>query len=134
MAELEGLELFVEAKSVPPEADATLIAALRMPRQGTTHVHAFDHRIIARLRHQDPAISLGVLSASYPVDPIEQVKRAGANTLWQQATLIDRALVAACRHGGISLIAWTVNDREEAKALTALGVDGLCGNWPERLR
>jgi glycerophosphoryl diester phosphodiesterase len=32
------------------------------------------------------------------------------------------------------VFAWTVNSRRDAERLTALGVAGLCGNWPERLR
>ncbi len=131
---LAGVELFVEAKGLPPEADGALIALLQSHRGARWHVHAFDHRIIARLARVIEPASLGVLSASYPVDPTGPVQNAGAGTLWQQADLIDAALVSACRGAGIALIAWTVNDRDPAQALAALGVDGLCGDWPERLR
>ena len=131
---LAGLELFVEAKGLPASADAALVAQLNSHCGAKWHVHAFDHRIIARLSRVLDPTSLGVLSASYPVDPTGPVQNAGARTLWQQADLIDAALVAACHTADIAMIAWTVNDRDQAKALTALGVDGLCGNWPERLR
>ncbi len=68
------------------------------------------------------------------MNPVQSVLDAGAATLWQAADLIDAELVARCREAGVALVAWTVNSREQAAALTALGVDGLCGNWPERLR
>jgi glycerophosphoryl diester phosphodiesterase len=134
LATLVGLEVFVEAKTLPPEADPDLLDVLRTNGLGRFAVHAFDHRIIGRLHRANPDLRLGVLSCSYPIDPIRQVKDAGATTLWQEASLIDSALVAACRNEEIALIAWTVNDRAEAHRLTELGVDGLCGNWPERLR
>ncbi len=131
---LAELDVFVEAKNLPPESDADLLALLRDHGLQRLAVHAFDHRVIARLRSADDEIRLGVLSSSYPIDPIRQVLDAGATTLWQEASLIDPALVSACHREGISLHAWTVNDTLEARRLAALGVDGLCGNWPERLR
>ena len=131
---LVGLELFVEVKHLPPSADLPLVKLLGSHRGARWHLHAFDHRIIARLNGLVPPGSLGVLSASYPVDPVGPVQDAGAGTLWQQADLIDARLVAACHAAGVAVIAWTVNDRDCAATLTGLGVDGLCGNWPERLR
>jgi glycerophosphoryl diester phosphodiesterase len=133
LAVLDDLDVFIEAKHLPPDADRLLLATIAEARQ-RCHVHAFDHRLIARLRRLDSSLSLGILSRSYPVDPVGQVVHAGANTLWQEAYLIDQPLVAACHAVGIRVIAWTVNDGGQAAALARLGVDGLCGDWPERLR
>jgi glycerophosphoryl diester phosphodiesterase len=135
LAATAGLDVYIEAKTLPAEADARLLELIRAdPTPARLHVHAFDHRIIARLARQAPLLSLGVLSASYPIDPIGPARDAGANTLWQARDLIDASLVARCREAGIAVIAWTVNDATEAARLTALGVAGLCGNWPDRLR
>jgi glycerophosphoryl diester phosphodiesterase len=131
---LAAVDVFIEAKTLPPTADGALLALLREDRPHRCAVHSFDHRIIARLRKADATVVLGVLSQSYPVEPLRQVTDAGATMLWQESSLIDAGLVAACRGHGIGLFAWTVNDAAEARRLTDLGVDGLCGNWPERLR
>lgn len=129
-----GLEVFIEAKTLPPAGDGRLLELIRTdPFPGRLHVHSFDHRIIARLAAQAPALSLGVLSTSYLIDPVRQVLDAGARTLWQERFLIDLALVDRCSRAGISVIAWTVNEVAEAQRLTALGVAGLCGNWPDRM-
>ena len=32
------------------------------------------------------------------------------------------------------LIAWTVNEIGDLERLARLGVDGLCGNYPDRIR
>jgi glycerophosphoryl diester phosphodiesterase len=133
LAVLDNLDVFIEAKHLPPAADKLLLATITAARR-RCHIHAFDHRMIARLRRLDSSLSLGILSRSYPVDPVGQVVHAGANTLWQEAYLIDQPLVAACHAVGIRVIAWTVNDAGQAAALARLGVDGLCGDWPERLR
>jgi glycerophosphoryl diester phosphodiesterase len=96
--------------------------------KGEYAVHAFDHRVSRRVRTLSPALPTGVLSASYPVDPIEPVVAAGAQTLWQHCHLIDQALVDRAHAAGVAVIAWTVNDRPLAEELRALGVDGLCGD------
>lgn len=131
---LAGLEVFIEAKRLPRSAGSALLTQLAASRRTACHVHAFDHRIIARLRHLDSAVPMGILSCSYPIDPVGQVLDAGATTLWQEAHLIDEALVVRCRREAIALIAWTVNDASQAARLRRLGVDGMCGDWPERLR
>jgi glycerophosphoryl diester phosphodiesterase len=59
---------------------------------------------------------------------------AGATALWQEWRLIDAELIQAIHRRGGEVIAWTVNDPLTARQLGALGVDALCGNYPERLR
>jgi glycerophosphoryl diester phosphodiesterase len=35
---------------------------------------------------------------------------------------------------GCELIAWTVNELGDLDRMVRLGVDGLCGNYPDRIR
>jgi glycerophosphoryl diester phosphodiesterase len=97
-------------------------------------VHSFDHRIIARLGAARPALPRGILMSSYPLEPIALMRAAGADTIWQDHRLIDAAMVNAVHRARGRLIAWTVNQPRDAVRLTGLGVDGLCGNYPDRLR
>lgn len=129
------LRLFIEVKELHPEADRALLDLLRAETgKERLQCHSFDHRIVRRLKEQAPWLHTGVLSASYPVDPLAQVRAAGADALWQESWAIDAPLATACREAGIELFAWTVNRREEATRLAGLGVTGLCGDYPERLR
>lgn len=132
---LGGLDVYVEVKSLSPNHDATLLSVLDQgPAPGHYAVHSFDHRIIARLGGRRPALSRGILLAAYPLDAVAMMKSAGADTIWQDHRLIDAAMVHAVHAAGGRLIAWTVNRPEDARRLTQLGVDGLCGNYPDRLR
>lgn len=129
------LQVFIETKTLPDSADRRLIELISTdPRPERLHIHAFDHRIIARLAVEHSGLSLGILSSSYPVDPIPPVLAAGATVLWQEWQLIDSDLVERCREVGIGVVAWTVNSETTAARLTRLGVAGLCGNWPDKLR
>jgi glycerophosphoryl diester phosphodiesterase len=49
-----------------------------------------------------------------------------ARDLWPQATLIDAAMIDAAHRAGKRVVAWTVDDRQLASYLTAIGVDALC--------
>ncbi|MEO8295244.1 MAG: glycerophosphodiester phosphodiesterase [Gemmatimonadota bacterium] len=132
---LGNLNVYVEVKSLAPAFDDALLAVLEQgPAPGRYAVHSFDHRIIARLGVERPSLLRGILLASYPMDPLSLLTAAGATTLWQDHTLIDAALVNTIHAGGAQVIAWTVNQPEDAIRLAALGVDGLCGNHPQRLR
>ena len=127
--------VFVEVKSLLPRHDAALFKVLDAgPAPAHYHVHGFDHRIIRRLTSQRPGLVGGVLSTSYPVDPWRQVADAGAEELWQEAGVIDHALVDGARERDVRLYAWTVDDAPVALKLAALGVDGLCTNRPDVVR
>lgn len=134
LAVLAPIKVFIEAKGVSIHGLGRLRALIAgHPFPERLHVHAFDHRVIRRLFEVDASLSLGVLSSSYPLDVPGPVLAAGAQTLWQEWHLIDRDLVERCAMVGIRVIAWTVNDGQVAERLRAMGVAGVCGNWPERL-
>ncbi len=131
----EAPEVWIEVKALPEAGDATLLECIAgSPLPHRCAVHSFDHRIIKRLGARHPTLRGGVLSASYPLDPVTPVLAAGAEALWQEWRLIDGPMVEAIHRAGRELIAWTVNEREPAVALAELGVDALCGNWPDRLK
>ena len=129
------LQVFVEVKSLPPRFDDRLYAALdRGANSRRCAIHGFDHRIVSRLGLARPTLPRSVLLASYPIRPLAVLEDTGATVLWQQHELIDAALVDAVQSAGYRIFAWTVNDLDEMKELTALGVDGLCTNFPSVAR
>lgn len=128
-------EVWVEVKGLPPDFDERLLALLASgPAPQRYAVHAFDHRIVRRLRDRAPTLRTGVLLASYPIDTVAVMRAAGAGTVWQEWQLVDAALVTAVHAAGGRVIAWTVDAPAELARLARLGVDGLCGNFPDRLR
>ena len=131
---LSGHDVWIELKSLPPSADAALLDAItNSPTPERCAVHSFDHRIVARVGSARPELRRGILSTSYPLDPVAPLRAAGANTLWQEWHLIDTELVTAVHRTGATIIAWTVNVTRLGERLAELGVDGLCGDFPERL-
>jgi glycerophosphoryl diester phosphodiesterase len=128
-------DAWVELKTLPEEHDDALLAALDAgPAPGRYAVHSFDHRIVRRLGARAPALRRGILLSAYVVNPDEVMRSAGATVLWQEWTQIDEALVNQVHDLGGEVIAWTVNETGDLERLARMGVDGLCGNYPDRIR
>jgi len=129
------LTTLVEVKSMPASLDERLFALFdAAPSPDRIAVHSFDHRIVHRLGEKRPALSMGVLSTSYPVNPVRAMHEADADVLWQHWPLIDEALVMAVHAAGLGIYAWTVDEPRTMRDLLAMGVDGLCTNHPDRGR
>ncbi len=124
--------VYVEAKATGI-ADALVECFDRHPGVRVA-VHSFDHRIPVLVRALRPNIPIGVLSTSYPISLANFISGARPDAYWQQADMIDADLVRAAHACACRVIAWTVNDPDQARALIALGVDGLCSDTPGTLR
>jgi glycerophosphoryl diester phosphodiesterase len=132
---LPGMMAYVETKKLSPENDERFLAALdRSPAPQRVAIHAFDHRIIERLGAARPHLRRGVISASYPVNPVRCMADADAQVLWEEWPFIDAALVETVHRAAKALFAWTVNDPERMAQLLRLGVDALCTDRPDVAR
>ncbi len=128
------LLVFVEVKSLPQQFDGVLYAALDKGAKGRYAVHSFDHRIVSRIGFARPKMPRGILIAHYPIRPLEELEDTGAQTLWEDQSLIDAGLVDAIHTADCRLFAWTANEPEDIKRLVGLGVDGICTNVPDVAR
>lgn len=127
-------DVWVEVKALPAAYDTALLDVLdAAPFPRRYAIHSFDHRIIWRLGRLRPGLRLGALLSARVQEPVTVLAASGATTLWQEWTMIDQPLVEAVHDAGAQIIAWTVNDRRAAVRLSRMGVDGLCGNFPDRL-
>ena len=128
-------EVWVEVKFLPSTYDGMLLTILdRGPAPERYGVHSFDHRIVHRLGEARPTLRLGILLTSYLRDPVSVMREVGATTLWQEWQQVDQELVNRVHESGGTVIAWTVNELGDLDRMVRLGVDGLCGNYPDRIR
>lgn len=128
-------DVYVEVKSLPEAYDQELLSALdRGPAPTRYSLHSFDHRIVRRLGNCRPDVRRGILLSAYLDDPVAAMRSVGATALWQEWQQVDPDLVDQVHQAGFSLIAWTVNEIGDLERMARLGVDGLCGNYPDRIR
>jgi glycerophosphoryl diester phosphodiesterase len=131
----QEIKVFVEVKGMAPVHDDAFLGVLTGgPAPADYHVHAFDHRIVHRLLAQCEGLVGGVLSASYPLNPLIQLEQVGAEELWQRENLVDDELVAAVHAVGARVIPWTVDEPARIEELLDMGVDGICSNQPDVVR
>lgn len=132
---LAGHDAWIEVKLLSPAHDDKLMALIASgPSPERCAVHSFDHRIIRRLGARAPQLRRGVLLTAYVLDPVRTLEDAGATVLWQEWRLIDDELIARVHDAGGEVIAWTVNEVGDLERLARMGIDGLCGNYPDRIR
>lgn len=116
-------ELFVELKGLHIE-DA--VVDTLMPYTGRVAIHGFDHAQIGRLSARGCPFRLGVLIEHSAVNWRNVMQATGAVDLWLHAPLLTPALINDIHDADADVIAWTVNDQQDAARLTAFGVDGIC--------
>ena len=125
----------VEIKGLASRWDERLFEAIdRTGAPAQVMLHGFDHRIIHRMGEKRPLIHRGVLSASYPMQPVRAIEDADAGILWQEAGHVDEALVGAVHAAGFQLFVWVVDEVEAMRRFLSIGVDGLCTNLPDVAR
>lgn len=128
-------DIWVEVKTLPPAFDQQLLNVLEKgPVPGRYAIHSFDHRIVHRLGESRPGLRRGILLSAYLHDPVSVMLAVGATTLWQEWQQIDQDLVNQVHDAACEVVAWTVNEIGDLERLARLGVDGLCGNYPDRIR
>lgn len=128
-------DVWVEVKGLPAIYDQQLLDILdRGPAPERYAVHSFDHRIVYRLGQARPGLRRGILLSAYLRDPVSVMRAAGATTLWQEWQQVDQDLVSQVHASGGAVVAWTVNELGDLDRMVRLGVDGLCGNYPDRIR
>lgn len=128
-------DVWVEVKSLAPVYDEGLLEVLdKGPAPQRYAIHSFDHRIVHRLGEIRPSLHRGILLSAYLRDPVAVMRSVGASTLWQDWQQVDQELVTQVHQAGYTVIAWTVNEIGDLDRMVRLGVDGLCGNYPDRVR
>jgi glycerophosphoryl diester phosphodiesterase len=128
-------EVCIEVKALLQRHDSALLAAIdRGPAPERYAIHSFDHRIVHRLGEARPSLRRGILLSAYLRDVVTAMRSVGASTLWQEWHQVDQELVNQVHDAGGSVIAWTVNEIGDLDRMVRLGVDGLCGNYPDRIR
>lgn len=132
------LLLNIEMKRDVPDRRAVVRAtadALRdVSDDAAVVVSSFDPAMLAQLR-----LTASDLPTALLVAPDHRWARRLARALGVVAIHPDRTLIRAAelrqwRTRGLRVMAWTVNDIDEAKQLVALGVDGIISDDPGSLR
>ena len=123
----------VELKSLPPETDGREEALARLLARYPSErvwVSSFDPLALLRLRRLGVA-PLGLLYGK--PEALELAPCLGVAWVHPWEALLTQEEVGRLKRAGYRVLAWTVNERERAEALSAWGVEALVTDFPEAL-
>jgi glycerophosphoryl diester phosphodiesterase len=128
--------LVIEVKQRAIE-ESILRTVRRLDAADHVMVWSFQPAVVARMRSLAPEIPCSQLWSERDPDTAKlcAVALAGnAQAISPQFSLVDESLPARALLHGLSLFAWTVDEPEDISRVAALGVDGICSNYPDRVR
>jgi glycerophosphoryl diester phosphodiesterase len=139
------------ADTLAPEPFVQALLAVIRPAGMTKRVmiQSFDWRTLALVQQQEPGMETvclttrgstddgvwtgGRLARDYP-SIAHMVKAAGGTTWSPRQDLLTEAELKRAHALGLKVIPWTVNDPADIDRLIGWGVDGLIGDYPDRIR
>ena len=139
-AGFEGMLAVIELK-VAAGADAEALAGAvlaeveRADALDRVWLWSFDAGACGALAERAPA---GARIARLCMKPTEAIWRETAEQglagISAMHGFLTAETAAACRAHGLGCFAWTVNGREEIERAAGLGLTGIAGDYPERIR
>lgn len=124
------LHLEIKAQGVA----AALAALLRRGGWNRARVISFFHHELRALRALAPEIPVAPVFAANPLDRAAQAEALGAVAIHPCLHYLDAPLVADARARGLEVATWTADAPRDIAHALALGVDAICGNYPDRIR
>ena len=111
-----------------------MISALRGRKEAkATVVLCFDASVLDRIHQLDRLLMTGLLFESDAETMVREAVRVGARQIGPRGDCITPELIEDAHRRGLKVVAWTVNDPAQMRALAAAGVDGIITNHPDRL-
>jgi glycerophosphoryl diester phosphodiesterase len=101
---------------------------------GDIGISSFDWHSLVEFRRLHSSIELWLLAVQFSDALFATAAELGARGIAMHHSQIDDVTRAGCEAQRYQLIAWTVNDREEAERLRDLGVFALCTDDPGNLQ
>lgn len=93
-------------------------------------VSSFNHPMLQQVKAALPAIRIGALTASIPLDYAQFAESLGAFSVNVDKDFVDHAFVLDAKQRGLKVFAYTVDKQEDIELMQALGVDGIFSNYP----
>ncbi len=132
----QRVTLFIEIKS----EEAGSIAGAFMEsfvasglRYADFYLISFNHVILKRIRAVHPRIKTGAIIVSLPASLAAFGQECGATSINPAIAYITPELVEDARQRKLEIFAWTCNSARDIARAKALGVDGIMGDYPDRL-
>jgi glycerophosphoryl diester phosphodiesterase len=131
----------IEIKSVDARARGVELAVACLVRERHMEdeviISSFNPLVLARMRRVAPELRRGLLYSRGLPFPLRRVwarRWVGASALHPHLGLVHERYVTRAAQQGYRVNVWTVNAREQMRAMINAGVDAIITDYPARLR
>uniref|UniRef100_A0A486XKD1 Glycerophosphoryl diester phosphodiesterase n=1 Tax=Rheinheimera sp. BAL341 TaxID=1708203 RepID=A0A486XKD1_9GAMM len=97
-------------------------------------ISSFNHHLITALKQQRPALKLGALTASLPIDYAAFAHQLQAYSANCDVSFINQAFVDDAKARGLKVYVYTVDQADDIARMQQYGVDGIFCNYPAKAR
>ena len=97
-------------------------------------ISSFNHHSVMRMKALDPHLICGFLSDTWILDTGAYVERYGVEAYHPAYYMLTDKETADLKAYGRQINTWTVNQPEDIRRMIALQVDGIIGNYPDRIK
>jgi glycerophosphoryl diester phosphodiesterase len=134
-AKANDVIFYLEIKSGQAWGIEHVVVATLRDRNASARVVtiSFDTTTLDTVQRLDSTMMTGLLCEIPSPDLVERTVRAGARQLVARGDLITSAITEKAHRAGLQVVAWTINEVEQMRAMIAAGVDGIITDYPERL-
>ncbi|MBR2893793.1 MAG: glycerophosphodiester phosphodiesterase [Clostridia bacterium] len=94
---------------------------------------SFNHFTVKRCEEIAPEIKRGFLTGDWLVDFGRYTKERNVQCCHPWHNTLSQAVVDEMHRNGCEINTWTVNEYADIERLSAMGVDSLIGNFPDRM-
>ena len=100
------------------------------------YLQSFDNKIVKEIHNSFPQVMLGFLTGDKKMGMQQNLDALGfmPNVYSPHFALATPELVNAVQQKGMKFIPWTVNKKEDIKAMLDLKVDGIISDFPDRVK
>ena len=95
-------------------------------------ISSFNHYELRAMRSFCPRLKLGAVVAGIPIDYAECAVKVNAYSIHLSKEFITQAFVDDAHQRGLKVFVYTINDRDYFEKMTALGIDGIFTDYPDR--
>lgn len=97
-------------------------------------ISSFNHYSIKRMKDIAPEIKCGLLTDTWILRPGEYTKNCGVEAYHPRFTMLTKEAVEDLKAHDVAINAWTINEQTDIDAMIDIGIDGIIGNYPDRVK
>lgn len=96
-------------------------------------VSSFNYNELKQFKDLKTNIKIGLISSDIPSNWAELTESLEAYSINLGKEAVNQEFVNDAHKKGLKVFIWTADDENDIRAIRALGVDGICSNFPDRL-